>query len=117
MITNETISFAKLISWLTAKTGYPFNSNDITSVADMILQMQPTPTVATVAPHQINPLLKAMQSNRKIDAIKEYRSLTGASLKDAKDNVERFWVERAIISKDDFYDYSNDDYKPAGYSR
>ena len=34
------------------------------------------------------PVLDALQRGRKIEAIKEYRLLTGAGLKDAKEHVE-----------------------------
>jgi ribosomal protein L7/L12 len=39
---------------------------------------------------EVTNLLTAMRDNRKIDAIKAYRMLTGQGLRESKDTVERF---------------------------
>lgn len=37
---------------------------------------------------EVDNLLRAMKDNKKIEAIKAYRTLTGAGLKESKDAVE-----------------------------
>lgn len=40
----------------------------------------------------INELMRAIHAGEKISAIKAYRSLTGYGLKEAKDAVEKDWI-------------------------
>jgi ribosomal protein L7/L12 len=39
-------------------------------------------------------LLYMGKGTQKIEAIKAYRNLTGAGLKESKDAVERYWVSK-----------------------
>lgn len=51
-------------------------------------------------------LTEMVRGQRKIEAIKLYRSLTGFSLKEAKDAVEKCWVSKPSvdsINTDDAY--------------
>lgn len=50
------------------------------------------PQRAVVAEDDVNNLLRLMAAKeQKIDAIKAYRQITNAGLKEAKDAVERYW--------------------------
>lgn len=46
---------------------------------------------------ELDNLLRLMhQGTQKIEAIKVYRNMTGAGLKESKDAVERYWVSKLI---------------------
>lgn len=50
------------------------------------------PQRAVVAEDDVNNLLRLMAAKeQKIDAIKAYRQITNAGLKEAKDAIERYW--------------------------
>jgi ribosomal protein L7/L12 len=60
---------------------------------DTILEFEiEQPKAGTVPCEAVDDLLKQMALREKIPAIKAYRTLTGAGLKEAKDAVERYWV-------------------------
>jgi ribosomal protein L7/L12 len=47
---------------------------------------------------ELNNLMAMMQGGmHKIEAIKSYRTLTGAGLKEAKDAVERHWISKPYV--------------------
>lgn len=79
------IKFAAFISWLTNLTGNRFldcSCQDIeTQIKNLIEHEQLKVNLV--------PMFDAMLTNRKIDAFKEYRTLTGFGLKESKDEIER----------------------------
>ena len=60
------------------------------------IQLDPscTPEVSTIFSTRLDPVLQALRSGNKIQAIKLYREATGVSLKDAKDAVEAMELSR-----------------------
>lgn len=86
------LKFAALVSWLTARS-----NNDVLDVHDAeTLQHHIEglmPEVGAVSCADIDALLSSMQqvdNGKKIEAIKAYRALTKAGLKESKDAVERY---------------------------
>ena len=83
----NSIQFARLISQITTLRGSPLNASDIQPIAETVNTWAGEANAAGV-----NRLLEAMLRGLKIEAIKEYRSLTGSFLKDSKDAVETYWT-------------------------
>ena len=90
--------FAYLVSWLTHITEQELDSYNVEKLNDLVqgliepvpVQEQPKTDVG-----ELDHLLGLMQEGtRKIEAIKSYRMLTGAGLKESKDAVEKYWVSK-----------------------
>lgn len=84
---RDPIKFATLISYITTLRGSGLNDYDIQPIATLIDTLGGSQSVESV-----DRLLSHMAAGRKIEAIKEYRIMTGAGLKDSKDAVERYWT-------------------------
>ncbi len=85
MNTNE---FAAFISYLTAKCGNTFNAFEVETVAQYVTSL--VPNKASEA--DIQTLMAEMNNPTGIiPAIKAYRALTNAGLKEAKDAVEKHY--------------------------
>ena len=87
---RSSIEFARLISQITTIRGSSLSEDDIRPIAETVNAWSGAANAVG-----INRLLEAMRDGRKIEAIKEYRALTGAYLKDSKDAVEAYWTFRA----------------------
>lgn len=83
---KDGIGFARLISQFTALRGSMMNEHEIRDIAFTVEGF-----AASASSESLDRLLSAMRNGRKIDAIKEYRSITGAGLKESKDAVEMNW--------------------------
>jgi ribosomal protein L7/L12 len=81
------IKFAKLISLITVVSNTRLSEEAIEQI-DQIVSEE---SAFRADPQSINELLRQMKLGNKIDAIRQYRALTGAALKDSKDAVEAFW--------------------------
>ena len=90
--------FASLVSWLTHVTGEEFTINNCSNLSCMIedlIEPVPVQEQPKINVGDLDQLLALMQEGtRKIEAIKQYRMLTGAYLKDAKEAVEKCWVSK-----------------------
>ena len=92
--------FASLVSWLTHITGNEFTVNSCNNLSVLIEDLiEPAPAFAPqVNSNELDHLLALMQEGtRKIEAIKSYRMLTGAGLKESKDAVEKYWVPKFAL--------------------
>ena len=83
---SEVKKFASLISFLSNVTGREFSTSEIGVIYEQIFNFKNEEVKSNFV--DLNSLFSAMSEGRKIKAIKEYRILTGACLKDAKDAVE-----------------------------
>ena len=89
----------QLVSMISAKSGQELDSFEIDRIESLV---DTAINVATqnqannfVNAKIIDSLLMFMkEGTRKIEAIKEYRSLTGLPLKEAKDAVEKYWTSQ-----------------------
>lgn len=79
----DKIVFARLIAYLSALTHHSYDEFEIRQIDDLVSRA-PAPSVGNV-----RNLLYAMSNDRKIEAIKEFRTLTGDGLKESKEAVER----------------------------
>ncbi len=87
----DKMTFAKLVAHCISNgmSAGDYEINELDNIADIIM-----PNVATdqVNPSRVDDILKAMAGDRKIEAIKAYRALTGSGLKESKDAIEAYWV-------------------------
>lgn len=86
------IKFAELISFLTNVTGNRFNADTISDIERRIgsfNEPSQSPALVEVIKVDLVPLFDWIAKGLKIDAIREYRALTGMSLKESKDEIER----------------------------
>lgn len=86
----NTNKFAAFISYLTAKCGHTFDTIECDSVASYVNALMPENKYVECS--TVDALLAAMgKEGQKIEAIKQYRTLTGAGLRESKDAVEKYW--------------------------
>lgn len=92
------IKFGRLVNFITLKAGH-LDGNEIGKIIDLVNDLMPVPapmpTPQTyVSASVINEFLEHINDARKgkglIPAIKSYRFLTNAGLKEAKDAVEHY---------------------------
>lgn len=94
--------FATLISFITMvvnrNSSQCLDKDDIDELGKLVVDLMPVPANvpsmqrATVSEENVNTLLQLMSAKtEKIEAIKAYRQITNAGLKEAKDVVERYW--------------------------
>ena len=71
----------------------PYDIEDIDNIVDFDVP-NATPERIYTSCGMVDEMLAAVASNRKIDAIKAYRSITGVGLKEAKDAIEAYWLRQ-----------------------
>lgn len=101
----DKIAFAKVVAHC-VYNGMSAGEYEVEELDNLIDIPVPEPVKSYSLPSEVDALLAAMnQPGKKIEAIKAYRSLTGAGLKESKDAVERYWNEspRASFDGDNFY--------------
>src|SRR5690349_16680844 len=86
-MTMDKIAFARLIAYIIALTGADLSEAQIMKIDSLTKQPIPEPR-RNASPAEITALFEAMLSDRKIEAIKIHRTLTGYGLKESKDAVE-----------------------------
>lgn len=84
------IDEAKLVSFVTSLMDEEMNEYAIERLFDLVKACYPVTVEAKPFKVDLKPLFDAMLNNRKIDAIKEYRQLTGECLKYAHADVIGF---------------------------
>lgn len=85
--------FAWLISMLSAYYGKSLDVVDIETMYNSIEAMYVNKQVSVTA------MFDHMLANRKIDAIREHRALTGMGLKESKDEIERVMFRLTPLDK------------------
>jgi hypothetical protein len=87
------IKLAVLIGWLCQAKDIDLNSSEVEMIDNFIDVDMPQPEVAYPSVAAINDLLYTIGNpDGFIPAIKAYRALTGLSLKEAKEAIERYRV-------------------------
>lgn len=88
------IQFAKMVGFITSKMkGDTLDEYELTELTKLMAQQLQTPEGRPLVSETIVcRLLSAMKVGQKIEAIRAYRELTGAGLKEAKDAIENHWV-------------------------
>jgi ribosomal protein L7/L12 len=88
----DKVRFATLISYISRCAGVTFSVSEIVEIDDIIDMPIPEPEPVRVSADDINMMMELMSNgNRKIDAIKLHRQMTGYALKESKDAVEKYW--------------------------
>jgi len=88
----DKIRFAQLIAYI-SKLGAELTFNSVRDIDSIVDIEVPAPTVQALNIELLHELLVEMRSakdGRFIPAIKAYRALTGAGLKEAKEAVEKY---------------------------
>jgi len=97
----DKIKFARLIAFI-SRNGFDSIDDNIQYVDDLIDVDIPEAPAIYPNSMDINLLMALMQQGtQKIEAIKLYRKLTGWGLKESKDAVEKYWVSKPIIEKNE----------------
>lgn len=94
MVKIDTIGFAALVSFITARTQEPLYHSLVRDVHELVEQciVEPeVPPAVTFSCTQVDTLLSYIQGQEKIPAIKAYRAMTNSGLKEAKEAVEKYW--------------------------
>lgn len=90
----DKIKFARLVNLLTQWGMRELDAADMI-VLDRMTTVEPSQVPMqrnVVSEEDVNVLLNCMNAKtNKIDAIKAYRQITNAGLREAKDAVERYW--------------------------
>lgn len=97
----DKIKFAQVVAMVASE--YKYVHNDFIEALDRAIDIE-QPEQERVYPmnNHIDELMKLMvEGQRKIEAIKVHRAITGMGLKDSKDAVERYWISKPIIEKND----------------
>jgi ribosomal protein L7/L12 len=93
----DKFKFAKVVSWISRITnGLEFAIDDLQEL-DSIIDIDVEATVIRPDNNQLQRLMMLMaEGQRRLEAIKTYRSLTGFGLKESKDAVEKNWISRPM---------------------
>ena len=84
----DRLKFAELIGYVSSF--YRMEKEDIEKI-DSLIDIEVPVQTNHVPCEAVDDLLKQMLAGEKIPAIKAYRVLTGAGLKESKDAVEKHW--------------------------
>ena len=98
----DKIKFARLIAYLGPKCTFELDSGAIQELDELIDIELPEQETVVLRPcnDDIDRLMLLMaEGTRKIEAIKIHRQLTGYGLKESKDAVEKYWVDKSIPPK------------------
>lgn len=89
----DKISFARLIGNIERVCALSMSHVEVEAIDSLIdIEIPPTPKAD---PEVVNQLILLMvEGTHKIDAIKEYRTLTGCGLLESKNAVEKYWRSR-----------------------
>ena len=86
----DKIGLARLIAYLCSLSRHDFARYEISQIDGIIVEsLQSKSQPAVPSPQDVISLMENMGADRKIEAIKAYRALTGHGLKESKDAVER----------------------------
>jgi Ribosomal protein L7/L12 C-terminal domain len=83
------LQLANVVSWAAGTFGRSLMPGEITRLDQILTDNAPDqPNLPLISHRQMLAMFEYMATGRKIEAIKEYRTLTGVGLKEAKDAVE-----------------------------
>jgi ribosomal protein L7/L12 len=88
----DKIRFAELIGYCAGR-GMTVDKTDVIAMDDIIdIEVPAFQSFPMLNPEALNFLMALMaEGTQKIEAIRQYRMLTGAGLKESKDIVEKYW--------------------------
>lgn len=92
----DKIGFAQVVAYL-GRIGLNIGMDEIVDLDNLISIDIPVPVDGRANTADVDRLMELMaEGTRKIEAIKVYRNMTGQGLKEAKDAIERYWVNKPI---------------------
>ena len=97
----DKIAFAKVLVYIAGIVQRNnLDSTDVEVLDNMIdIEVNQTEKVYASA-DSIERMLCAMQNDRRIEAIKEHRAMTGMGLKESKDVIEKYWPKKGYTAAD-----------------
>ncbi|SRR5258708_28046824 len=90
----DKIKFAMLIGYICDMTNRTIDHNEIIDIDNIIDIELPAVEKQYVSFELVDELLRQMALGQKIPAIKAYRELCHAGLKESKDAVEKYWISK-----------------------
>jgi len=96
----DQIKLLSLVSWITSHSDHAFDEYEMEIFVSKIHNLE---VIEAQVPYQppkadiqlVDVLMQLMmEGQRKIEAIKVHRQLTGLGLKESKDAVEKYWVSK-----------------------
>lgn len=98
----DKIKFAELIAFISPRMKRTMDNIDLQEIDNIIDVELPQPDMAYPNTSDINYLMELMAGGqKKIEAIKMHRKLTGWGLKESKDQVEKYWVSKPAVELHD----------------
>lgn len=89
----DKIKFAALVAFIQIKSRNLLEAEDVRDLDNLIDFEMVAPKQIGCNPDRLNAMLELMANGqKKIEAIKAYRELTGSGLKESKDAVEAYWI-------------------------
>lgn len=102
----DKIKFAQLIAYISSQQNELSDENVVRQIDRMITEGMPQQEPIKALQADVDKLLHIMCTGEtgyggsKIEAIKAYRALTSAGLKESKDAVEKYWVNKPMSIND-----------------
>jgi len=98
----DKIKFARIIGYIERVYALNLNQNDVEKLDNLIDIEVPVQEKLYVSAELVDELLRQMALGNKIPAIKAYRELCHAGLKESKDAIEGYWVAKSNLDVDNF---------------
>jgi len=88
----DKIKFARLVHFIGVRLGRDYMNDEFVTDLDAMIDVNvPAQEKQYVSFELVDELLRQMAAGQKIPAIKAYRCLCNAGLKESKDAVEKYW--------------------------
>lgn len=87
----DKMTFARLIAHCVSN-GMSAGEYEVNTLDDIVQIEIPEEPSSKFSVHSLAAMLEAMKNERKIEAIKEHRQMTGYGLKESKDFIEKYMV-------------------------
>lgn len=88
----DKIRFARVIAMISSRLDVDHLSNEFVADLDHLIDIEVEPEKGHSSVSDVNNLMRLMRDGtQRIEAIKVYRTITGAGLKESKDAVEAHW--------------------------
>lgn len=96
----DKIKFAELVSWFGHRMKSAMTNSEIEWLDNYIdIELPEASVISAEALHTLMGLMQ--EGTKKIEAIKQHRSMTGYGLKESKDIVEGYWTGKPKLNTED----------------
>lgn len=95
----DKIKFASLVGFISCRYALTITQDDMHEIDNLIDIDVPQPEQIYPNASLVTDLLVALRDQKKIDAIRAHRAMTGMGLKESKDEVEKYWKNDTAWTK------------------